>query len=106
MKSCILILLVLTISLSCNQSDLSGIEVMKIDNNLVQFIINTSDKPTIDTARRKDFYYIEHYLNRKDSTNSVLLKDSLGNIVGIRQTMKGINLFVKNITPMVKAREK
>lgn len=93
-------LAVATLVLSaCAGRQQSDIEIIKLDSGLVQDIMATSDKPMVDTPRRKDFYYIEHYLNKSDSTVSRILKDSLGHIVGINQTRKGIRLFVAEYYP-------
>jgi antitoxin component YwqK of YwqJK toxin-antitoxin module len=58
-----------------------------------------SDKSTIDTLRRSDFYISENYIAKADSTMTVILKDSIGHIVAMRQTRKGINIFVAEYYP-------
>ena len=84
---------------SCHQQERSAIQIIKLDRNKIQHIINTSDKPIIDTPRRNDFYFIEHYTNKNDSSLTKILKDSLHNIIGITQTKNGTCTFSAEYYP-------
>ncbi|OJW56095.1 MAG: hypothetical protein BGO55_05750 [Sphingobacteriales bacterium 50-39] len=84
---------------ACGQPEQSKIEINKIDSMRLKHVWESSDKPRIDTLRRSDFYISENYIARADSTTTVILKDSIGHIVAMRQTRKGINVFVAEYYP-------
>ncbi len=48
----------------------------------------------MDTIRRHDFYYAEHYESEAERKLTQILKDSAGNVVGINQTKNGIRVLV------------
>lgn len=79
---------------ACGQPKRSKIEINKIDSIRLKHLWESSDKPTIDTLRRPDFYVSENYITKTDSTITVILKDSIGHIVAMRQARRGINIFV------------
>ena len=85
--SCLIILT------ACGQPERSKIEINKIDSIRLKRVWESSDKPTIDTLRRSDFYISENYIGKADGTMTVIFKDSIGHIVAIRQTRKGIEIF-------------
>jgi antitoxin component YwqK of YwqJK toxin-antitoxin module len=76
--------------LSCNQKETSNIEVIKFDNKIIDTLTKTSDTTYSTFIGRYDFYTEDVYANKKDSLVTKILKDSLGNVVGINKSKKGI----------------
>jgi hypothetical protein len=96
----------LILFVACGSPNRSNIEILKIDSVQLKHVWEADHSPTIDTLRRPDFYTKERYINKNDSIVTVLLKDSIGYIVGMRQTKSGINIFVCEYYPNGQAKGK
>jgi hypothetical protein len=99
-------LLCLILFIACDSPSRSRIEIYKIDSIRLKHVWEADHSPTIDTLRRSDFYTKERYINKRDSIVTVLLKDSIRHIVGIRQTKNDINIFVCEYYPNGQAKGK
>jgi hypothetical protein len=75
----------------------STIEIIKYDEQLVKNIRTVYDSTITENPMREDFWKIECYL--KDSIESRIMTDSLGNIVAISQFTNNIRTFVEEYFP-------
>ena len=69
--------------LSCNYKEISPIEVIKFDKRLIDTLVSVSDTSYSTFIGRNDYYTIDFYLTKRDSLITKILKDSLGNVVGV-----------------------
>jgi hypothetical protein len=59
----------------------------------------TSDTTYSSFIGRNDFYTADFYVTKKDSVITKILKDSLGNVVGINKSKNGIVQFAAEYYP-------
>ena len=85
-------LLVITL-FSCHRSTSSDIEVIRFDTRIIDTLKQRSDTTYTEVKGRKDYYTIDHYINRKNNTTAQILKDSLGHVVGFNESKNGEMLF-------------
>jgi len=78
---------------SCYQSKLSDVIVIKFDTKLIDSLKKNSDTIYNQVIRRTDFYDMDYYINKGDSITTKILKDSLGNVVGLNSSKNGRVLF-------------
>ena len=71
---------------SCGQTKLSDIEVIKLDTKVIDDLKRTSDTAYTEEIGRADFFTVDYYINYKDSVTTKILKDSLGNVVGLNKS--------------------
>lgn len=83
----------------------SGIEIIKLDTNMVRSIKASYDSAYIETPKREDFWTIEHYLS-KPATDKKIFKDALNNIVTIVINTNGIVSFSQEYYPNGQAKAK
>ena len=94
------ILLCFVITLfSCKQRETSAIEITKFDKKLIDTLKTTSDTIYSSFIGRHDFYTADFYAIKKDSIVTQILKDSLGNVVGLNKSKNGIVLFAAEYYP-------
>jgi antitoxin component YwqK of YwqJK toxin-antitoxin module len=84
---------------SCNQKETSGIEVIKFDIKIIDTLTKTSDTTYSTFIGRHDFYTEDVYAIKKDSLVTKILKDSLGNVVGINKSKNGVVIFAAEYYP-------
>lgn len=65
----------------------------RLDIAAVKTVLDESVLMKLDTPARHDFYFVGEYLNKDDSLITTILRDSLGNIVGLNQRSKGATIF-------------
>lgn len=98
MKKSIFIMTFALLLLGCtSEKEKSAIEIIKYDDQLVKNIRTAYDTTITENPMRKDFWKIEYYL--KDSVESRIITDSLGNIVAISQFTNNIRTFVEEYFP-------
>jgi hypothetical protein len=85
MKNNILFGIFLISLFSCKGPVLSDIQVIKFDANIIDTLKQTSDTSWTEVLGRKDFYTVDHYMDRRDSIVSKIFKDSLGNVVAFNK---------------------
>lgn len=83
----------LLLLMSCRQTKLSDIEVIKFDPETITNLEKTSDTIYTEHIGRADFYTADYFINRKDSVITKLFKDSIGNVVGYNKTKNGKVFF-------------
>ena len=71
---------------SCRQKNLSEVEVIKFNPEVIHELKKTSDTSFTEYVGRSDFYNIDHYINYKDSVTTQIFKDSIGNVVAYTKT--------------------
>lgn len=84
---------------SCKQEETSAIEIIKFDNRLIDTLTITSDTTYSTFIGRQDFYSADFYVTNKDSLITKILKDSLGNIVGVTKSKNGVTMFAAEYYP-------
>jgi len=84
---------------SCRQKDTSQIEVIKFDKKIIDTLLNTSDTNYSTFIGRQDFYTVDCYVTLKDSLVTKILKDSLGNVVGLNKSKNGIVFLAAEYYP-------
>jgi antitoxin component YwqK of YwqJK toxin-antitoxin module len=82
----------------CSTRERSEIEVVKYDEDLISQIQSSYDSTYVETPKRQDFWTIENYLSDSAKT-AMILKDSIGNVVGIVLRENGINTFAQEYYP-------
>lgn len=85
---CLIIILV-----SCRQWETSAIEIIKFDNKLIDTLKATSDTTYSTFIGRHDCYSADFYVLKKDSFITKILKDPLGNVVGLNKSKNGVIVF-------------
>ena len=88
-----------TTLVSCNNKEVSKIEIKKFDVRIIDTLLKSSDTFYTEFVGRHDFYTIDHYIQVKDSLVSRVLKDSLGNVVGFNKATKDSMLFSAEYYP-------
>jgi antitoxin component YwqK of YwqJK toxin-antitoxin module len=84
---------------SCKQREISAIEIMKFDDRLIDTLKKTSDTTYSNFIGRHDFYTADFYVIKKDSVITKILKDSVGNVVGLNRSKNGIVFFAAEYYP-------
>ena len=95
------LLLILTILSSCNQEDLSEIEIIKFDNSLEDNLRNTNDTMFVQKLEWRDplFFQVEKYVSHKYGDTTEVYKDSSGTVVALTKSKNGKNLFSAEYFP-------
>ncbi len=93
------LLFLLLLNFSCRQKETSGIEVIKIDKKFIDSLHNISDTTYTTFIGRHDFYTADFYVTYKDSLLTKVLKDSLGNVVGLNKSKEGVVFFAAEYYP-------
>lgn len=78
---------------SCKQREISQIEIIKFDKNLIDSLIKSSDTMYSSFIGRHDFYSEDFYIKKEDSLITQIIKDSLGNVVALGKTKNGVTFF-------------
>ncbi len=98
MKKSIFILTFALLLFGCvSDYEKSTIEIIKYDEQLVKNIRTDFDSTITENPMREDFWKIEYYL--KDSIESRIMTDSLGNIVAVSQFTNDTRIFVEEYFP-------
>jgi antitoxin component YwqK of YwqJK toxin-antitoxin module len=84
---------------SCKQKETSQIEVIKFNRKLIDSLQRTSDTAYSTFIGRHDFYTADFYVTNTDSLITKILKDSLGNVVGLNKSKNGVVLFAAEYYP-------
>jgi len=84
---------------SCGQRETSAVEIIKFDNKLIDTLKTTSDTSYSTFIGRHDFYSADFYVINKDSMITKILKDSLGNVVGLNKSKNGVTMFAAEYYP-------
>lgn len=100
------ILGLLVLLFSCGQTNLSEVEVIKFDPDVINKLKETSDTSFTEYVGRSDFYNIDHYINYKDSVTAQIFKDSLGNVVAYTKTKRDMVFFSVEYYPNGQVRGK
>jgi hypothetical protein len=85
--------------LSCKQREVAAIETIKFDNKLIDTLKTISDTTYSTFIGRHDFYYADLYVIKSDSFITKILKDSLGNVVGLNKSKNGMTIFSAEYYP-------
>jgi antitoxin component YwqK of YwqJK toxin-antitoxin module len=92
--------------MSCGQTKLSDIEIIKFDPKTITDLKQTSDTIYTEHIGRTDFYTADYFVNRKDSIITKLFKDSIGNVVAYNKTKNDKVFFAIEYFPNGQARGK
>ena len=84
---------------SCKQKEISGIEVAKFDEKIIDSLQNASDTSYSTFIGQHDFYTADFYVTKNDSTTTKIAKDSLGNVVGVIKSKNGVVFFAAEYYP-------
>jgi antitoxin component YwqK of YwqJK toxin-antitoxin module len=71
--------------ISCDSRELSAIEVIRFDPAVIDSIKRIADPSYSELIGRSDFFTVEYYITREDSSQTKILKDSIGHVVGMSQ---------------------
>jgi len=84
---------------SCKQKDISDVEVIKFDKKLIDSLQNASNTTYSVFIGQHDFYTEDFYVTKKDNIITKILKDSLGNVVGLNKSKSGVMFFSAEYYP-------
>ena len=85
--------------ISCNEHEVSDIEVIKFNMRIIDSLRSVSDTSFTELTGRSDFFTTEYYINRRDTTQTKIYKDSAGNVVGIIKSKHDIRHFSAEYYP-------
>lgn len=89
---------------SCTERERSEVEIVKYDKRFIQDIKSKYDSTYLEASRRTDFWNIEHYVT--GTTDKMIFKDSLNNIIGIIIRENGVHSFAQEYYPNGQAKAK
>jgi hypothetical protein len=84
---------------SCKENETSEIQVIKFDKKLIDSLKSASDTTYSTVIGRHDFYTADFYVTKRDSIITKILKDTLGNVVGLNKSKNGVVFFAAEYYP-------
>ena len=85
--------------LSCSQPSLSNIEIIKFNPKIIDSLKNSSDTMYTENFEEGDFRTIDYYITVEEDLVTKVLKDSMGNIVGLNKSRNGTVFFTAEYYP-------
>ena len=91
--------LIFSFLISCQSSEHSKIEVIKFDPRLIDTLTKDSDTSYTEFIGSEDLYSADYYITKSDSLVTKILKDSVGNVIGLNKSRKGEVFFAAEYYP-------